>query len=351
MSSDWKKRASGVGSLTGIALAFGLLAGCSQTGGTANTLALQPSLAASEVEGATLPSDDVEGAELPQQTTAFPQAPAYAGSSQSQSAEKLQQVAALDPAEIQPASGAAVTTDYAPVIAQRGQSLAFSSRDHECLARAMYFESNRSSREGMVAVGSVVMNRVEDGRWGSTICQVVGAPKQFAPGVLSRSMDSSGGPLAMEAARSVLKGERHPRIYPAVMFFHTAGYRFSYDNMHYVAVAGGNSFYEKRRRMRGRPNTSQSAVMAMAQTPLQAAKAMANPVKRVLKAPVRAAKKILPLAEELEEAVIPVKVVPVAAPPRPAVGIQEPDAARFEPVMAPTSGKSGRVVRKPAPQL
>ena len=30
----------------------------------------------------------------------------------------------------------------------------------ECMARAMYFESNRSSRDGMVAVGTVVLNRV-----------------------------------------------------------------------------------------------------------------------------------------------------------------------------------------------
>lgn len=30
------------------------------------------------------------------------------------------------------------------------------------------------------------------------------------------------------------------------MFFHTSGLKFPYDNMYYVTVAGGNSFYEKR---------------------------------------------------------------------------------------------------------
>ena len=34
------------------------------------------------------------------------------------------------------------------------------TRDLDCMARAMFFESNRSSRDGMIAVGSVVMNRV-----------------------------------------------------------------------------------------------------------------------------------------------------------------------------------------------
>lgn len=31
------------------------------------------------------------------------------------------------------------------------------------------------------------------------------------------------------------------------MFFHTAGHRFGYDNMHYVLVAGGNAFTKKRK--------------------------------------------------------------------------------------------------------
>ena len=30
------------------------------------------------------------------------------------------------------------------------------------------------------------------------------------------------------------------------MFFHRAGLTFPYKNMHYVLVAGGNAFYEKR---------------------------------------------------------------------------------------------------------
>lgn len=346
MSSDWKQKPHGAGSLTGIALAFGLLAGCSQTGGVSNTMALQPSLASTETT--MLATSSSSEASLPEQTDVFPEAPAYAAASTSESAERLQQVAAVDPAE--GGSMASATTDYGPIVANRAQAYAFSSRDHECLARAMYFESNRSSRDGMVAVGSVVMNRVEDGRWGNTVCQVVGAPRQFAPGVMTRSMDSAGASLAMEASRSVLKGERHPRIYDEVMFFHTAGHRFPYDNMHYVAVAGGNSFYEKRRRMRGQPNRSQSAVMAMAQTPLQAAKALASPVKRVLRAPVRAAKKILPISQEIEEVAEPVTVAPIAAPRRPVVDMQ-PDAARFEPLPMATSGKTGRVTRKPAPQL
>ncbi len=116
--------------------------------------------------------------------------------------------------------------------------------DRECLARAMYFESNRSSDAGMLAVGTVVMNRVKSGRYGSTVCEVVGAPRQFAPGVLTRSMTDSGAPRARRIADAVLAGRRHPGVQNA-QFFHTAGYKFPYNNMRYVLVAGGNAFYDK----------------------------------------------------------------------------------------------------------
>ena len=116
----------------------------------------------------------------------------------------------------------------------------------DCMERAMYFESNRSSRDGMIAVGSVVMNRVESGKFPNSVCEVVGQKNQFAKGVLTRKMDSRSMPMIHEAARSVMRGERHPMVADA-MFFHTAGHRFSYDNMHYVLTTGGNSFYEKRK--------------------------------------------------------------------------------------------------------
>jgi len=133
----------------------------------------------------------------------------------------------------------------------RGKTYRASARERECLARAMFFESNRSSQDGLVAVGSVVMNRRDSGKWGSDICGVVGAKRQFAPGVLSRQMNSKALPDVMAAADAVLKGKRHPKVHQNVMFFHTAGLTFPYKNMHYTVVAGGNSFYEKKSRRRG----------------------------------------------------------------------------------------------------
>jgi len=118
--------------------------------------------------------------------------------------------------------------------------------ERSCLERAMFFESNHASRDGLIAVGTVVMNRVHSSEYPNTICGVVGQKSQFAPGVLTRRMDLGAAPQVAAAADAVLRGERSRRLKNA-MYFHTAGLRFSYNNMHYVLVAGGNSFYEKRR--------------------------------------------------------------------------------------------------------
>lgn len=121
-----------------------------------------------------------------------------------------------------------------------------SSRD--CLARAMYFESNRSSEEGMLAVGTVVMNRVADPKYPHSVCGVVGQQNQFAPGVMWKKMtEKRSAALAYNVADHVLRGARHPSLSKNVKHFHTAGYKFPYDNMYYVLEAGGNSFYEKRK--------------------------------------------------------------------------------------------------------
>lgn len=127
-----------------------------------------------------------------------------------------------------------------------GMNFAMNSMsEKECLMRAMYFESNRSSAEGMLAVGTVVMNRVNDSRYPKSVCGVVGQKNQFAQGVLSKPMTDSGAVLAAQVADQVMRGARHPGVQNA-QHFHTAGLRFPYNNMFYVLEAGGNEFYEKR---------------------------------------------------------------------------------------------------------
>lgn len=121
----------------------------------------------------------------------------------------------------------------------------YTTEDRTCLKRAMYFESRQSDRDGYMAVGSVVLNRLTSPAYPKSICGVVSQARQFAPGVMTREVKPQAEPDLNEAADALLKGERNPAVKKA-MFFHTSGLKFPYDNMYYVTVAGGNSFYEKR---------------------------------------------------------------------------------------------------------
>ncbi len=57
-----------------------------------------------------------------------------------------------------------VATGALGLLVLSGCSMTRRHSAQECMERAMYFESNRSSRDGLIAVGSVVMNRVAAGK-------------------------------------------------------------------------------------------------------------------------------------------------------------------------------------------
>lgn len=133
--------------------------------------------------------------------------------------------------------------------------------ERECLARAMYFESARTEDDGMLAVGTVVANRLASGRYGETVCKVVGQRAQFAPGVLTRSMrELKVAARAREVADAVLAGERHP-VAGDAMFFHTANVPFRHDDKAYLLVSGGNAFY---RWNRGDAEAERANVLSLA---------------------------------------------------------------------------------------
>ena len=178
------------------------------------------------------------------------------------------------------------------------------SHDRECLARAMYFESNRSSDEGMLAVGTVVMNRLQSGNYPPTVCGVVGQKKQFAPGVLSKSMgEGASRERAYRIADLVLRGKRHKGVGRDSMFFHTAGYNFPYNNMDYQVIAGGNAFYVKRKAAPGTRNRTQIEVArAMPRSRPSTAVAQARPARRAAQVQVAAIRPIAPARRVLTPA-------------------------------------------------
>jgi spore germination cell wall hydrolase CwlJ-like protein len=148
----------------------------------------------------------------------------------------------------------------------------------------MYFESNRSSCDGLMAVGTVVMNRVASPLYPNTICGVVGQPGQFAAGVLTRPLNERELPPVERAADAIFSGERYKPIDHA-MHFHVAGLAIPYQ-ARYAAVAGGNAFYLKTGVRRGDLPDDQSAtdanLAASASKPKEKALAAAAPKSGVM---------------------------------------------------------------------
>ncbi|CAH1657541.1 Cell Wall Hydrolase [Hyphomicrobiales bacterium] len=190
---------------------------------------------------------------------------------------------------VETASVSAPTTKEPAAARKRAVALAKADpREKDCLVRAMYFESNRSSESGLLGVGTVVMNRVEAARYPETICGVVGAPRQFASGVLTRPMTDKVLPKVEAIAEDILNGRRNEAVGSA-KHFHMAGMRFGYRNMHYVTVAGGNAFYlkgERPERRRIEEPTIQLASASTTSVPLTTAPSSATAAATFASAPL-----------------------------------------------------------------
>lgn len=59
--------------------------------------------------------------------------------------------------------------------------------DRTCLAATIYLEARSEPQLGQEAVAEVALRRWQSGRWGDTVCAVVNARGQFAPGIVSKN--------------------------------------------------------------------------------------------------------------------------------------------------------------------
>ena len=57
--------------------------------------------------------------------------------------------------------------------------------DPLCLATTVYLEARDQSELGQRAVAEVALRRRDSGLWGASVCEVVTARKQFAPGIVN----------------------------------------------------------------------------------------------------------------------------------------------------------------------
>jgi N-acetylmuramoyl-L-alanine amidase len=90
---------------------------------------------------------------------------------------------------------APAATSLAALVSAQGQPDDM-SRELNCLAGAIYFESKGESLEGQLAVGRVIIARAKSGRFPASYCGVVYQPSQFSfvrgnamPGIKKGSQD------------------------------------------------------------------------------------------------------------------------------------------------------------------
>ena len=77
--------------------------------------------------------------------------------------------------------------------------------DQLCLVTTVYLEARNQSELGQRAVAEVALRRLDSGRWGDTMCEVVTAPKQFAPTLISPNFSLGNVKAWTRAARIALQ--------------------------------------------------------------------------------------------------------------------------------------------------
>ena len=123
-------------------------------------------------------------------------------------------------------------------------------KELQCLAKNIFFESASEPEEGKVAVGLVTLNRVEDGRFGPTVCKVIAAPRQFS-WFGTKAKPREDDPRWIESKRiaeELLSGEddySHFRVkYSDALYFHATYVKPAWAKQKkHIQRVGGHRFY------------------------------------------------------------------------------------------------------------
>ena len=138
-------------------------------------------------------------------------------------------------------------------------------KELQCLAKNIFFESASEPEEGKVAVGLVTLNRVEDGRFGSTVCKVIAQPRQFSWFGTKPKMPREDDPRWVESKRvaeDLLTGSPkylHLRVkYDDALYFHATHVRPVWARQKKpINRVGGHRFYGERFRSGDLPRTQE----------------------------------------------------------------------------------------------
>lgn len=126
-----------------------------------------------------------------------------------------------------------------------------SSADTLCLATTVYLEARDQSELGQRAVAEVALRREEDGRWGDSVCEVVNAPKQFAPTLVNPNYQMSSLESWQKAFDVAFQAqadwqqpaEQRHEVVPGASHFAARYVSPSWNTYPQVKTIGGHTFY------------------------------------------------------------------------------------------------------------
>jgi N-acetylmuramoyl-L-alanine amidase len=118
------------------------------------------------------------------------------------------------------------------------------TREADCLAKAVYFESKGEPLAGQLAVAEVILNRAKSGRFATTLCGVVKQPSQFSfvrgggfPPVVHQAMWRQAVGVAHVAMNQLWDGPAQGALY-----FHAKRVSPNWGKQR-VAAVGNHIFY------------------------------------------------------------------------------------------------------------
>ena len=113
----------------------------------------------------------------------------------------------------------------------------------KCLATAVYFEARGEPLEGQLAVAQVILNRVESGRFASSICGVVYQPNQFTFAHSRLPAAASSDWRVAQAIATIAQGASWHAMAPKAMNFHAVRVAPNWSGMRKVSQIGNHIFY------------------------------------------------------------------------------------------------------------
>jgi Cell Wall Hydrolase len=113
--------------------------------------------------------------------------------------------------------------------------------ERECLARAMFYEAHVHDHASLMAVGTVLANRLESRKYPNTYCEVANQPYQFSSNPLQRTPSPGELDYSMLVANEIMQGIRHPRM-EGILYFRTENTPLP-ENTTIVETIGGNTYF------------------------------------------------------------------------------------------------------------